>query len=281
MRCPAAIRHLIFLTAAIGLAAGPAVAKPQRIVSLNLCADALILRLADRANVRSVTWLARDPEHSVVAAEAATVPVNHGLAEEIIALAPDLVVVGAFTTRTTVALLRRLGLPLLELGVPESIDGIPAQIREVAAAIGEAERGERMIADMDRRLAAIPAAGSRPLAVVLRPNGFTAGRGSLVDEILTRAGTRNLAAERGLENYGRIPLETVALGGVDLLILDRAAGGAPSLGEAMLDHPIVSALPGLRLVSVPSRLWNCAGPEVAEAVALIAAARSLAGASHR
>lgn len=256
----------------LAVMAAPAMARPHRVVSLNLCADALVLRLADRADVRSVTWLARDPENSVVAAEAASMPVNHGLAEEVAALKPDLVVVGAFTTRSTVALLRRLGMPILELDVPESMDGIRTQIRQVAAALGQAERGERMIAAMDERLAAIRSPASPPLAVVLRPNGFTAGRGSLVDEIMRRAGVRNLAAEQGLENYGEIPLESVALAGVRLLILNQPENGAPSLGEAILDHPILAALPDLRLVRVPPRLWTCGGPEVADAAALIAAA---------
>jgi iron complex transport system substrate-binding protein len=262
----------VLLLLVIALAAMPAMAQPHRVVSLNLCADALVLRLADRADVQSVSWLARDPENSVVAAEAASVPVNHGQAEEVAALQPDLVVVGAFTTRSTVALLRRLGMPILELGVPRDLDGVRAQIRQVATALGQAERGECMIATMDERLAAIRSPASPPLAVVLRPNGFTAGRGSLVDEILRRAGVRNLAAEQGLENYGEIPLERVALSGGRLLILNQPENRAPSLGEAMLDHPILSALPELRLVRVPARLWTCGGPEVADAAALIAAA---------
>ena len=260
------------LLLALGLTAMPALARPHRVVSLNLCADALVLRLADRADIQSVTWLARDPENSVVAAEAAAMPVNHGLVEEVAALQPDLVVVGAFTTRSTVALLRRLGMPILELGVPQDLDGIRAQIRRVAAALGQPERGEQMIAAMDGRLAAIRGPALPPLAVVLRPNGFTAGRGSLVDEILRRAGVRNLAAEQGLENYGEIPLESVALSGVRLLILNQPENRAPSLGEAMLDHPILSAPPDLHLVRVPARLWTCGGPEIADAAALIAAA---------
>ena len=44
---------------------------------------ALVLQLADRADIRSVTWMARDPANSMVAAEARVVPVNHGLAEEV------------------------------------------------------------------------------------------------------------------------------------------------------------------------------------------------------
>lgn len=272
MARPATLLRLLCCLAAICLAAGPAAARPHRIVSINLCADALVLRLADRADVQSVTWLARNPEHSVVAAEAAGVRGNQGLAEEIIALDPDLVLAGAFTTRSTVALLKRLGFPLLELGAPETIDGIRAQIREVAAALGQEARGEAMIAAMDAKLADVPAGGPSPLAVVLRPDGFTAGRGSLIDEILTRAGARNLAAEQGLENYGQIPLETVALADTRLLILNRDPEAGPSLGDATLQHPILGQLPGLRQVSVPSRLWTCAGPEVADAVALVAAA---------
>jgi iron complex transport system substrate-binding protein len=262
---------MLLLLLAIGLAM-PAMAGPHRVVSLNLCADALVLRLADRADIQSVSWLARDPENSVVAAEAAAVPVNHGQAEEVAALHPDLVVVGAFTARNTVALLRRLNMPILELGVPRDLDGVRGQIRQVATALGQAERGERMIATMDERLGATRSPASPPLAVVLRPNGFTAGRGSLVDEILRRAGVRNLAAEQGLENYGEIPLERVALSGVRLLILNQPENRAPSLGEAMLDHPILAALPDLRLVRVPARLWTCGGPELADAAALIAAA---------
>jgi iron complex transport system substrate-binding protein len=63
-----------------------AAAVPRRIVSLNLCADELVSRLADRASVASVTWLSRDPTSSNVSDLAAQVPINHGLAEEIIPL---------------------------------------------------------------------------------------------------------------------------------------------------------------------------------------------------
>jgi iron complex transport system substrate-binding protein len=41
--------------------ASTAAAAPVRIVSLNLCADEMVLRLAVPGTVKSVTWLARDP----------------------------------------------------------------------------------------------------------------------------------------------------------------------------------------------------------------------------
>src|ERR1700732_350866 len=99
------MRLACVLAVATGLlaAASAQAGKAKHIVSLNLCADELVLRLADRDNIASVTWLSRDPDNSNVAALAAQVPVNHGLAEEVIALDPDLVVAGLHTGRSAVA----------------------------------------------------------------------------------------------------------------------------------------------------------------------------------
>ncbi len=106
-----------------------AAAAPVRVVSMNLCADELVLRLADRDQVLAVTYLARDSRGSTVATEAVGLPVTRGLTEEVVALKPDLVIAGAFTTRTTVGMLKRVGAPVLELGVPADLDGVRAQIR--------------------------------------------------------------------------------------------------------------------------------------------------------
>lgn len=250
---------------------------PSRIVSLNLCADELVLRLADREDVASVTWLAHDPDVSNVARQASRVGLNHGLAEEIVPLDPDLVIAGRHTTRTTVAFMKRVGVPVMELGVPQSLDEVYAQIRKVAEAVGREGRGARMVARIRRRLAEIETASgaARPRAFVLRPNGFTVGEGSLVDSLLKRAGLVNLAARLGLDSYGQIPLERVLLAGADILIVDAEAQDHPALTTQVLHHPaLVAAKRSLEIVRLPSRLWTCAGPRIAEAVERLAAAAS-------
>jgi iron complex transport system substrate-binding protein len=260
-------------------AVGETPSVPRRIVSLNLCTDQLVLALADRDTVRSVTWLARDPQSSVMAAAAAEVPVNHGLAEEIIPFAPDLVVAGIYTARTTVALLKRFGLPVLELDVPQSLPAIAAQIRTVAHALGHPERGEAMITAMMADLAALGPVPAEPwpVAVVYHQNGFTGGRGSLIDDLLTRAGLRNLAAERALPPYGRLALDVLLLGQPDLLILNTRDDRTPSLADQGLHHPgLAKAFPRLHTLVLPPRLWSCAGPWVVETIAqLRTAARRL------
>lgn len=247
-----------------------AAAAPRRVVSLNLCTDELLLRLADPARVASVTWLARDPRGSNVADLAARVAVNHGLAEEVVPQRPDLVLAGAYTTPTATALVRRQNIPVRMLPIPVSLDEARAQVRDVAALLGEAGRGEAIVADMDRRLAALPSAPSRPVrALVLNPAGFTIGAGSLVDDIMARAGLDNLAAKPGAPSF--VPLEYVVASAPELLIVNAERDGPPSLATDLLKHPVLSRLRGTRTIVMPSRLWTCGGPAAVEAVERLAA----------
>ncbi|MBN9456633.1 MAG: ABC transporter substrate-binding protein [Bosea sp.] len=267
----------VLVTAGLALAAtSVAVARPQRIVSLNMCTDELVLRLADPERIASVTWLSQDPRNANMAEVARRIPANHGVVEQVLAMKPDLVIAGAYTTRATVGLLKRVGARPREFGVPRNLAEMRAQIREMAALLGEEARGEALVADIDTRLTAL-AKRRRPKplrAIVLRPNGFTVGRGSLVDEILTRAGLVNIAAELGIESYGQIPLETVALAGAEILVLNDTPDSPPSLAHEVLHHPVIARLSDrLRLVPLPSRLWTCAGPSVVDAIELLVAAR--------
>jgi iron complex transport system substrate-binding protein len=252
-------------------------AHPQRVVSLNLCADELVLRLADRDQIAAVTYLARDRRGSTVSAEARSIPWTRGLSEEIVAVKPDLVIAGAFTTRTTVGMLRRVGFPVLELGVPTDFDGVRAQIRTVASALGHSGRGDAMVADFDARLsAAMPLSPTHLRTLVMRPNAFTVAPGSLGDAILRAAGLVNVAVEIGQDRLGQVPLEAAALADADLLVLDAAQPGSPSLADALLRHPVLGALARQgRSVSIPNRLWTCPGPQIADVVArLTQAARA-------
>jgi iron complex transport system substrate-binding protein len=280
MNRPLVLRRLggVFLSIALAgamAAAALSVERPARIVSLNLCTDELVLRLADPTRIASVTWLSQDPRNANMAEAARLIPANHGLAEEVLGFKPDLVVAGAYTTRATVSLLGRVGVAVKEFGVPRNLAEMKAQITEMAELLGEPARGQALLAGIEQRLEALASRRvERPLrAIVLRPSGFTVGRGSLVDEILTRAGLVNIAAELGVESYGQIALETVALGHAELLILNETPDGPPSLAHEILRHPVIERLGDrLKRVALPSRLWTCAGPSVLDAIELLVSA---------
>ena len=265
--------------AALVAIASPAHAKPQRVVSLNLCADELALRLADPGVVRSVTWLSQDPRNANLAAQAAVLPANDGHAEEALAYDPDLVLVGPFADPASLPLLQRVGAPVVEVGAPRTLDGVRREIRAVAAALGEPRRAEALIAETDARLArvSVDPRARRPTAMVLSRTASRSGaaRGRRDP---TRAGLDNLAARRlDIAADAQVPLEVVASLDPDVLILDRSEETAPSLAEAALDHPAIVALePRMTVVSLPARLWTCGGPDVVEAVERLAAAAEAA-----
>lgn len=251
-------------------------ARPQRIVSLNLCTDELLLRLADPSQIVSVSWLARDPLLSNVPQDARRYPANRGLAEEVLGLEPDLVLAGRYTTPQTVALLRRLGLKVVEFDFPTSVDQSVDLVRRFGAVIGQEQRAAELSERMAKELAAFRAketSASPPTALIYQPNGYTAGAGSLMDSLLATAGLANMATSARHNGYGPLSLEAVARHAPDIVIIDQDST-APSLARQILEHPVLAALPNPPLtIAIPSRLWICAGPAMVEAVRLLRKAR--------
>ncbi len=254
------------------LLALPAAAAPRRVVSLNLCTDQLALGLAAPGQLASVTWLARDPSVSAEWRRAQDIPVNHGLAEEVVAMMPDLALAGRHTARMAVDLLRRIGVRVIEFSPPGSLDEVRAQIRAAAAALDRREAGEAAVAEFDAGLP-LPATGPRPVAVVYQPNGATVGPGSLVDAVLSAAGFDNLAARLNLDSYGRLPLDVLIAGRPDVLVVNQLRGGQ-SLAEAMTRHAALDRYwAGGAALEMQQSLWICGGPFTARAVSRLAAWR--------
>lgn len=266
-------RLAIFAMAALVLFGADAMAAPpKRVVSMNVCTDQLALLIGARDQIVSVSYLAHDPGVSVLADKASSIPVNHGLAEEIFLLEPDLVLAGSFTTRTTVAMLRRLGIPVEEFTPENNFDDIRTNIRRMGHLLGRPERAQALIAELDAGLSALKQddAASKPTAISLAASLYTVGTGTLADEIIRTAGFRNLAAELGFVGGGQLPLETVILQNPDLLITNDRNSGPLALAQEVLDHPALrKAFAGKRQADFDSRYWICGAPFTLRAVDML------------
>jgi iron complex transport system substrate-binding protein len=250
-----------------------------RFASLNVCADQLLLMLADREEIASLSYHGANPNFSHYWERARGLPVNRGQAEELLAREPTLVLGGTFSNPATQHLLDRLGTGVLPLDVPSDFAGIRAQTLAVAEALGHPERGRALVAEVDRRLAALEAGRPerRPLAAVYQENGITAGRGTLVDAVIEAAGYENLAARLGLSGYAALPLEDLVLHRPQLLITSVETSDAPSLARQTLDHPALEALARDAVqVTIPAALWVCPGPYTVEAAERLARLRGAA-----
>lgn len=254
-----------------------------RVVSLNLCLDQLALALAAPGQLVGVTRDAQDPHLSSRWEAARAVPALRLRVEEILAVRPGLVLLDADAPAQVVALLRRAGVRVAQFPEAATFEAGVARVRAVADALGRPAAGAALAADMERRLAEITARldDRRPLAAVWQANGFTVGRGTLPDDLLRRAGFRNLAAERGTAPFEPLPLEALIRAAPDLLIVDGATSDRPSLAEALMTHRAARRAFGTtRSMAMPHGLWLCAGPQNLVALETLVAAHGAIGSAR-
>ena len=235
-------------------------------MSLNECADQLVLALADPQTITSVTWLSRDPEGSSMWREAQRVPVNHGAAEEVVRDHPDLVIAGAYTTPATRALLLKLHYALLVLPPAESFADIRRETRTVASALGKNTRGRALISHMDAILARLAADKGPALRVAAWDGaGFSAALGSLYDTILKSAGARNVTSQTEGLGGSTPQVERLIATAPQLLVAGAPAFEKPGRRTDVAHHPLVRRFWADRTVIVPLSSYNCGTPFSADA----------------
>lgn len=243
-------------------------ATPQRVVSMNLCTDQLAMLLAGQDQLLSVSYLALDKRSSAMTDEAKNYVINHGRAEEIYLLQPDLVIAGAYSTRATTDMLRRLGVPVVVIQPARSLEDVRDRIIEVGDILGRQKTAQAMVRNYDRDLERARSAGGSALrAALYSARGWTAGEATLAGQIVQAAGLQNIAQEMGFEHGGAMPLEVLAMAAPDMIITPVPYAGH-SRSEEILQHPVVetfqrkSARAGMRDTD-----WVCGTPHVVRAVA--------------
>ncbi|MFN3864551.1 MAG: ABC transporter substrate-binding protein [Erythrobacter sp.] len=248
------------MLAAVGFAASCAPAAPQAtaqgptIVSLNPCLDAILVELARPEQLLALSHYSRDPGSSSIPADvAARYAVTGGTAEEVIALAPDLVLASRFLPPPTRAALERAGLRVATFGSPTSLAASTAQVRAVAQLVGDADKGEALVTAMAR--AAAPAPPGDPIDTLLwQPGEIVAGEATLVAELLRTKGFSSHAAAMGLGQADFVALETVLARPPELLLV-----AGDSAGQR---HPLLAQLSGTRVEPLAPNLLFCGGPTV-------------------
>jgi iron complex transport system substrate-binding protein len=252
------------------LAAHATAVPPQRVMSINLCSDQLLLNLLPPERITSVTYLSREPYESYLSAAAWQVGVNYGLAEEVVRDHPDLVLAGLYTTPDTRHLLKSVGMAVMELPPANNFAEIREQTRQVAHAVGADEQAERLIRRMDATLAQLAAtAPKQPITVVgWEGGGAVPGRGTLNDAIFTAAGAVNIGAAPGLRSV-RFDAEQLLMSHPDLLAFGDATIATPALRNAPLALPVVRRLYAGRQIVYPELLYDCGLPQSADAAVQI------------
>jgi iron complex transport system substrate-binding protein len=245
---------------------------PRHVMSLSVCTDALLLELLPLDRIASVTFLSREPSNSFLWPQAAKVPINYGNAEEVYAEKPDFVLAGTYTTPAARMLVKKVGIPMLEVPAANNFDEIRSTTRKVAHALGQDEAGEKLIAKMDGTLQGL--ASTKPQRAIRvagwNGDGSVPGRGTLFDAILTAAGGVNIAATEG-EGDGSFDLEQLLQAHPDVLAYGSDGSSTPSLHTDRALHPLILELYAGRRISYPSALYSCGVVESADAAVALRA----------
>lgn len=259
----------LLLAAPLLVSAAP---RAPRIVSINPCVDAVLARVADPAQIVGISHYSQDVRAtSVPLAWSRRFTATSGTAEEVVALRPDIVLAGPHVEPATIAALKRLRIRLVQYPVAESVPESMAQVREIAAAAGHADRGGVLAA---RIAAAAAPSRLRPVgALVWQGNGLVPGGGTLTDDLLRRAGFRNMSAAYGLKQWDVLPLEYL-VADPPRVLLSTAPEGVQD--DRMTGHPAVRRLARhITVASYPTRLMNCGGPTIIAAMARLRQVRAM------
>ena len=236
--------------------------KLPRIVSINLCADQLVMSFADDEQILSLSNLSHDAAGSYHVDKALTFPINKGEVEEVLPLQPDLVIAGQFTSRYTLSLLQAVGLRVEQLPIANSMEELFRNFEKVAQWTGHPSRGQATIDQFKSRLAALSQpVEPRPRVAIYDPNGYTVGAASLRGEALKLAGWHNVATDLGIDAYGSMALETLISLDPDALVESPYSAETWSRAQAQNAHPAIKQR-GLkaRVISIPSAQTICGGP---------------------
>lgn len=289
---PTLLMLTLWLSPAPAQAAVPG--KPMRVVSLSLCMDELVLALAERKQIAAVSRVAADPRYSVYWQRAQGLSHHGGLAEQIVAVQPDLILAAEYEQGKAVQMLRQLGYRVVLFRSPQTLAEIPAHVRAVAQLLQAEARAEAALAELQADLAIAathPRQTPAPTALSLAPNGYMPGQRSIKNELLQLAGYRTVADALGLPFDSEIKLETLLAQQPSRIFLEEQQGNQNALAHRLLLHPALShsvlqqkmqakqnpptpgSEPQRRTVSFPSQYWLCPGLAVGKAGRALAEAR--------
>jgi iron complex transport system substrate-binding protein len=235
------------------------------IVSNNPCIDGVLAEIAVPGQIAAISAYSHDPASSSASLSwARKLPALGTTAEEIIAAKPRLVLTGNLASQGTNAALAKVGLPMVAMGVPASVAESIGQIRTLAAVLKQKAAGEELVKRIEKVIGDAPLSpalsrkedGQQSSAIIWQSGGFVPGKGSLQDELLTRAGFQNASARYGLGQWSQLPLDVLMRNPPDVIFTSKP-------------HPAFARLPHTRIVRFPDRLSFCGGPTIIEAMKVL------------
>jgi iron complex transport system substrate-binding protein len=248
-------------------------AVPQRIVSLAPSNTEILFALGLGDKIVGDTEYCNYPE------AAKTKPKVGGFStvdiEKVVSLRPDLVLATQIHSKTIIPALEKVGLTVVAL-TPSSLTGVLDSITLVGKITGQSKEASELIKDLSTRIKAIadktqklpPAQRPRVFYVTWHDPLWTAGTGTLSNDVISQAGGQNIASD--ISGDKTIDLETVINRDPEIIIVSVGMGAGEDLpwqyikSESRLKN--TQALLNGRLYKIDGDLIHRPGPRIVEAL---------------
>jgi iron complex transport system substrate-binding protein len=252
--------------------------KPQRIVSQTLGTDEILLAICDPQRLVALSMLADDPQYSNVTAQARLVKERTNVeVEHILRLRPDIIFVASYSKAEMVELLKAAQAPVFRFAYFDRLEDIKANIRTIGYALGEDEKAEALVQQMERDLARIHGSiptDRQPLRVMsYEPLGFTAGANTLFDAMVQAVGAINVAAEQGVTGFRKISSEQLTVWNPDVLITGADRNAVEETRAQLLHNPAVAVTTAgkhRRIIVLPNHLFLTVTHHITQGIAQLA-----------
>lgn len=191
--------------------------QAQRIVSLAPSITEILFALGLEPRIVGVTEICDYPPEAKRKLKVGDYQISP---EKVVALKPDLVVGHDVLNARVLPVLKRIGLRVLSAN-PNQFRKLYEFMRAIGRATGSEPSAQRIIRSMQARVARVrqntPRRTPKALFAISVEPLWASGSGTLVDEMITLAGGRNILAGQ-FQNYKAVSLE-LALGSAPELIL--------------------------------------------------------------
>jgi len=259
------------LVCAPAVAAGQPPGKNRGLVSIDFCADQYLLGLASKEEIQAVSFEASGPQ-SYYGARAEGVATVKGSMEEILLMQPRFVLRTWRGGPRAKEIMARAGIPSFQAPYAMGIEGNIKSFAVVGERLGKADAAKAFVKENLARLAALRSLERFNLkAVYMTPSGFTAGRGTFVDDIIKLAGFDTIAEDAGINFWMSLPLEKIVKSPPDFVV--ATFFGDPDVHVSHWSggrHGIYKQLMGdLPTIHVPSRYLSCGGAFAVDAAEYI------------
>ena len=200
---------------------------PQKVLTLALGSDGIVMGLGMEDKLVAVNYLADDPVSSNLVEQDKKIQhkIKNPSAEEVLALKPDVVFAYDWSDMNRVENLRNLGMNVIVLKGPATIEDIRQNVRTISKAMHADSKGEELVKLMDSRLAQVKQQVAslrlqQPKKIVLVSlMSSYGGKGCIFDDMCKEAGVINGVSAAGIKNGQQITKEMLVKINPDLLIM--------------------------------------------------------------